>query len=531
MPGRQVLQSTFDAIVREAMTEFGMSAEEAVEDAREQLSKAGVSDFSNLVDPTAAGSAETRDMAESISGELRVALERQASVAELVQLLEKFVDGSHELIAVAGANGAVDVAIAALGRGVDDVGSGDWTVADAACGAVAALCDRNEANRTRFSSSKEADGVNLLKQLLEASVVVATEAAARTTHVLKAVSAVQRRSEPVKRRVAADGSLDTLLRVLGEAGRRIGNDKDSLHLFRQACFVLRQSLAPDDAAVAVAETFNRARIVAGGGSVTESGLRPLSIDDSLPRILHRVAICVRDATELDEGGRVCVLSDCVSLARLCAISDEICLDLHGLGFEDLAVGLLKEKAEVAGVVQSCIGLLRNLAGRDSVKTGLFSRMEEMMPVVVQHLESSAAITEWWLGLIASLCLRRADISRKCARGGVLDVVVEGMRKHEGKKGVQRMGCVAVRNACCRDVEARRRLREGGVAEKTVRKAWKTFPRECDELAYAALRDLDVLADEELRRDDRYTMPAGFFSVKPSKVKESGIGFDDMERGW
>lgn len=534
MPGKQVLQSTFDAIVREAMSDFGLSAVEAVADAREQLAKVGVTDFSNIVDPTEGGENQDEQRGIELPRQLQEVLESPGKEPELIELLSELRSAGSVVASIAGANGATDALIQSLERGLTDARDGKWGIADAACKAIVAVCGGNEVNRTRFVSAVEKDGVEVLKQLLEVAAVLTDtdgEDSAHLIAVLRAIRSVQEHNESVKQRVARDASIEVLLRQFAIAERRLASPFDlecSSILFKSFCAIFQQLLVPDDASATISETFNRARIVTGRGTISESGLRPLDSVDTLPQILYRAVIRIRTTPQIPEKDRDGLLDDCIGCVRVCAVSDEVCSDLILMEFHTLATSVLKEKPHEARLVCSCLNLLRNLAQRDQCKTALSEEMDIIQKVADSYLEKSHIAVEYFTSFVANLCLRRPDLSRMFAKNGVFDIVIKGMKIYEKKRKVQRSGCLAIRNACSRDVEARRIIKEGGIAEVAVRLAWKLFPRDCDELAYNALRELDVLRDDELRRDTRYTMPAGFFKIKPSEVVETGIGFDDIE---
>lgn len=529
MPGKQVLQSTFDAIVREAMSDFGMNAAEAVADAREQLAKAGVTDFSNLVDPTESGGQEHERYASELLAELRNALESPAPAKELTAVLSKFKTADETVVAVAGANGVADLLLRALCDVVDWAKRGCWDATEYVCSAVVRACENNEANRSRFVAPGVHDGVSALKALLEllyGSPCSDGHTGSRVTHVLQAISVLQRRCEPVKQRVASGKTLEILLHLLTQVTGRLEQDQSHADLFKLLCSIFRQLLAPDDPTVAVAETFNRARILTGGGTISESGLRPLSGAQTLPSELHRALKLAQDSMAMPDLTRTTVFGECITLARLCAVSDEACADLFKMQFHELAISILDQKPDVLWLTRACLNFLRNMAQKEECKSTLFQGMDTVRMVTETHLEVSPAVVEYFAAFVASLCLRRADIALKCVSSGLLDVLIRAMELHKARASVQKIACLAIRNASSRNPVARQKLREGGSAEAAVRKAWKAFPKECDEVAYNALRDLDVLRDEELRRDERYTMPAGFFDIKPSRITETGGALND-----
>ena len=498
MSGRQVLQSTFDAIVREGITDFGLSPTEAVSDARAQLTAAGVTDQSNLSDPTSSGAADVRLRAAELLAALRADLAQPRDVPAGERLARRLEDHlarpPQELAAVFGAEGGVADVARALERGAGEVeaeaeagaGAGKWRLADAAAGAVAGLARGNEANRGRFVGG-DVDAVVCLRRVVEAGWRSGRAAAA-----LRALRVLQRRSEAVKQRVAAGGFLETLLRAVA------GGGAGGWAQFHAAAGVLRESLGADDATVQAGETFNRARVLGGGGGATASGLRKLSGAGTVADAVSRVAAAAGDDA---------VVGECVRLGRASAIADEVCMQLHAQRFHAAAAALLERRAGDARVVASCVGLLRNMSGRDAAKSAVFGEMGRVTRVVRGGAAADAGVAEMFCGLVGAVCLRRADVAGGCARDGAVEVVVQAMRTHAAAR---RAGCLALRNLCARCEAARERVRAAG-GEAAVREAWRE--KGCDEVAYAALREMGALRDEEERRDERYTMPAGFFESR------------------
>lgn len=535
MPGRQVLQSTFDSIVREGIEEFGLSPEEAISDAKEQLKKAGITDFSNLTTSIPSDKQPEEHDGVLLPRKIDHALKdgENHALLEAVNLLVSKATGKREVIGVAGSNGAVLLAAEVLSRALKDISISDDSaiLAKSACQLVCVLCADDEVNRSRFIVENSIDGVNLLKSMLEVMHSSGSIFALQKEHpfdgpfyltVMNAIIAVQRQSESVKRKIAAAESIDHLLQITYESGKLVCDAGENIDVqvfakvFDRTCFAIRQLLTPDDSTVNVSENFNRARVMSGSTSVTDSGLRPLSTPKNLVQILHEIAAKAAESEHLSPEIKPRILTACLSTMRLCAVSDEICSDVLALHFDDIAFDAIRRHSNVPSLVQACLALLRNLSGRDQCKTSIFQRLTVVRDVIEIFLPTSAKAVELYGGLVASLCLRRPDIAREAALSGVLDVLVQGMNNHIEQVNVQRVGCLAIRNSCARDEEARKRLRMDGAAEKSIRKAWKLYPHAVDDIAYAALRDLDVLADSELRRDARYKMPAGFYSRKTTK---------------
>lgn len=506
MHPRQVNQSTFDAIVREAMTDFDLSAAEAVADAREQLSIAGITDFSNLIDPTSMDKNDILSEYATVSEKIDSALGAN-QVENAIQKLETLTKSDQKVAAVAGGNGAVETAVRALAHGVRGTNELGLSLVTVSCEAISALCSQNEANRTRFAQQVDPDGVELLTLLIRSLSNEIDSNLGALRSVVKAVVAVQRQCEGVKRRIAAGETPDALLRLTAQSVSNFSEEAGWADLCITTCRVLRQLLIPDDVSVNFAETFVRARLFAGAKVVSESGLRPLQGDKTLVDVLGDIVTRSESCTGQR---RLTLLRECMSLSKLFAVSDEVCKEITDRGVGKLAIASLDEMKEDGAMVYACLGLMRSLSGRDACKSSVFGGMSVIVEAVKLHYAKSSAIAEVFCGVVSGLCLRRGDIGREIVENGVVAMVLEAMNRHGECAGVLKAGCLAIRNAVSRDEKARCSVVSDGHAEAVVRRAWKKFPGACDEVAYLALQELDVLEVREMRRDERYTMPAGFY---------------------
>lgn len=510
MPSKQVSQATFDAIVREAIDDFGMSEEEALADAKEQLMKAGVKDFSNIITSVATDLASDHP-AVLYSSRLEKAQcfrEKEELFRGIVSDIDK-MDETDEFIGVLGTHGVLEICVATLQEAIpsnqDSLEIQCHSLICATCRAVALLCWKNEINRMRFVKASP----NPVK-LLSAALSYATEEMKNGENnsedfvyaVLSAIRAVQRRNENVKRIVAGGSNLGVLITVLDVALRA----RNPSRLARISCSVFRQLLSPDDATAAVCETFNRARALAGDSTATASGLRTLESD----RTLLHVLVDVLRSDKMNHATK----SEALAASRLCAIVDESCKTMVELGFAEEATRLLK-LSEVP-IIRPAIALLRNLAARDESKTVFAGWIPEIMKTVLG--KKDAVVAENFCALVASLCLRRPDLSLKFTDEGILAAVVQLMDTHVDSPGVLRSGCHAIRNAVSRDMEARTKVRSIVGIEDKIRSAMRRFPAQCDGPAYDALRDLDVLKDSEMRRDTRYKLPENVLGSTRSASK-------------
>lgn len=523
MQQQQVQQETFDEIVREGLEEFGLTAEEAISDAKEQLSKAGVTDFSNLDLTSHLGTSPSSSgkRSESLVNNLRNALADNDDVNSFCDAVSKFseaLDDANQLCSHVGPLGATELVATALVRAEKSAKH----VVLPCCNLLFFLCVNDNMNRTRFGDLERPDAVKPLKEILERACSGSWNDACGdrdsvTLSVSRAISAVQRKSERMKKRISSGETLQHILYLLKDSGTRVlhaGNGENvdpPLGVFKMACFIVRQLVTPDDSGADVSEAFARARVLGGGSNVTESGLRPLSGDSTVIDVLADVIHKVMESREgiLSTNNRKFLLLEGLSTVRSCAIADEICKSVIDHGLVGVSAGCVRDYHESEDMLLVALKLARNVAARDDGKTVVFERLGIFTEMAKSRILSSERVSEAYAALVAQVSLRRTDIARELATTGTVQTLLTAMRAHIDCVSVQKLSCTAIRNIASRDDVARQRVRDCSGLEETVRKIWLRYNGSCDE-AYYALREMDVLADSELRRDTRYKMPPEFF---------------------
>lgn len=326
---------------------------------------------------------------------------------------------------------------------------------------------------------------------------------------LRAARAVMTRCEDAKAAFAGGArSLAAVLRILD----RFGADYD---IVSGCCGFFRALLSPDDASKLASETFNRARVLCGASSVMESGLVPLhdgipALPEVLLATMKRILALQPGTAERTSGDNEDqphrALVDCIVVARMCAISDEICANLVEMGYLETTRDCLSSVYAGLPMARACAGLLRSIAAQDQAKASLCEELGVVNGVIVRYA-SDKLLLDRYCGLVAAICLRRPDLATRADEEyGAVDIVLQGLETHRNAETVQVSGCNAVRNLVVRNEHIATKLRADGRAEVLLRRALAEFPRPCHEVAYNALYALQVLEDGEMRRDRRYTTP-------------------------
>lgn len=529
MANKQVKQSTFDSIVREGIQDFGLSPKEAVEDACEQLRKAGVTDFANLdISVPSKPISDAHSAAPHIESiQDAIQSDDSSTIVDALSSLQSTINNKRDA-----ANAVADGLLALLARCLHHAANQKQhqhttAITRLANSLIVTLCATDELNRSAFVTLTDVDGIASMKTLFNSLVHTEGHGSPKLDFetalpLLHAMSSIQRQNERVKVLFAAGESLYCLLKCFVSTTAAIlhknGATKEAIKVFWRLCLIVRQFLSPDDTTVKVAETFNRARVLAGETVVTESGLQPIPASQSLLQVLSTFMDQLQSASHVNSARRQ-LLTECVSTIRACCVSDEICSQVIKLDLHRACLDLLQEFNTQESSVVAGIALLRNLAARDECKTPIFESISIASNAAQMHVSSSSRIAEQYCGLLGNLCLRRPDLARKTTQSGMVDIILQAMETYSADKGLQRIACLALRNICARDEETRRQLRRKGEAEKLIRQAWKRHAGSCADVAYAALRELDVLEDKELRRDERYTMPTGFYSTPIVREKD------------
>lgn len=135
-------------------------------------------------------------------------------------------------------------------------------------------------------------------------------------------------------------------------------------------------------------------------------------------------------------------------------------------------------------------LLRALANSDPAKVKMGSG--PTLQLILQALETFRevpAVLDQAAAAISNLCLRLPDNAARAVAGGALPLIARAMRTHGASAGVQRSGCLAVRNLVVKSPARVQAAFDEGF-EGLIQAAYVRHPVAGD-VAYAALRDMGV----------------------------------------
>ncbi|KAK9843790.1 hypothetical protein WJX81_006589 [Elliptochloris bilobata] len=475
--GRKAIsQETFDSAVEENIAEFDMEAGEAVTSAVEEFKLQGV-DLSCIIRARGGGNADKHPVAQALACVLQAAdtqARKASTAADLTKALAAFTDlvacedkdTRAQALAVAAKQGAV-AHLAALARTLNDHGAANAPALVAALAALAAVlgCDAARSKLTDVDAT-------LLCSVVErhADDAAVVEVAAR------AAAAAADKHEGNKCALVDAGLGERLVTALG--GPAAGHPGAVI----AASAALRSPATADDVRPVTSRAFQNGRMLAKAGA---------------PAAL--LAILQRGDGELARPDVAAAV--CGALKRL-AVNDEICVEFADAGGVDTCLQVLRQGLGIAAVVRSAAGLLRQLAGSDSVKAALVAGGS--LQLIVRALSAQAAspgALEQVMGLLSTLMLRNPEAAAAAAEAGCLEAVLEVMAAdadaapepgdtRSAAQWAQRQACMALRNAVARSPELRAPLLAAG-AEPLLRAAQRRHPAACAEVGAAALRDLGL----------------------------------------
>ena len=213
----------------------------------------------------------------------------------------------------------------------------------------------------------------------------------------------------------------------------------------------------------------------------ENGRRFLS-EGFVPHLM-RLSCDFRSKTSLSAAA--------LSAARQIVVSEDAVKIVAKYGAMELPAKVYQWEESPLELIRSVTGLMRNLCADDNRKNklardGTINLL--IMCLSSMKFSSDSSFVEHAFACIAAMTLRSPHNSEIIVELGAIEHMVEGMRLHKDKTGLQRQACLAFRNIAARCPSLRRKLLDSG-AEEVLRNAGR-LQQSVDE-AYGALRDLNI----------------------------------------
>lgn len=243
------------------------------------------------------------------------------------------------------------------------------------------------------------------------------------------------------------------------------------------CRFTRVYLSDDDRRVGVQPgTFSRAREL--GENYNTGALQPL------------VGFLASPATVADE--KLVVVA--MSAVKAVAVNDLICKHYAEKGGLDASLVAFEAHITDETVATAACTLLKAVARNDDIKrtVGAGTGLGLLLRAMEEHAASYRVVGQA-LACLSVLCLRQPGICESIAKLGVIQLITSAMSRHKDAAMVQRPAIITLRNMVSsfenKEQGLCQRIIDEG-AETLIRQARATFP-ECEEVAYAALRDLGL----------------------------------------
>lgn len=137
--------------------------------------------------------------------------------------------------------------------------------------------------------------------------------------------------------------------------------------------------------------------------------------------------------------------------------------------------------------------VRKLCHSDYLKRWLV--LDETYPLrtiveAMERFQENSSVLHQAIGCIAVMALRQPGQSITFYQMNGIPLITRAMKKFPEAGDLQRQGCLAIRNLVVRNEDTLRDVFLEEQVELLLRTARKTHPQ-CDDVAYAALRDLHL----------------------------------------
>ncbi|KAI4466842.1 hypothetical protein MML48_2g00002134 [Holotrichia oblita] len=446
----QITQESFDNTVRENVSEFEMSVEEAIKETIEQFSAQGVNLTHIVTDWMMASSANSLELVDAIrqlneltSGE---SMDLQALITQL-SIIRAECDKGLNYKVLAGREGAYNVIMTVLCNYDSDV-----NIVKECLSTLISLMTQN-------SDLLDDNGIQAMVTLLDTQ---------KDLDVLKLVLIWMKECcvlhEMNRQQIFAADVLSHLKSAL--------HDPNSAVL-QEVLGVLRALVLDDDPRLEFGRAHEHARAIAS---------------DTLCAITNLLEKFKHDSA---------VINDLLLTLSALLVRTEFCKKVEDAGGIQIIHDAMNNFQDNDKIVKQCLKVLKALAGNDECKTHIIQRgiAPDIVMLMQQHQKTAQTII-FGLACIAALSLRSPDNSKALFEAGAPDIIIHVMRIHPDNESLQKNGSWAIRNMVSRSRYQSQKFLELN-AEEVLKAAAKKFKKSEYDMK-AALRDLGC--DVELREE-------------------------------
>ena len=158
-------------------------------------------------------------------------------------------------------------------------------------------------------------------------------------------------------------------------------------------------------------------------------------------------------------------SSALSAAKNLIATEEAVAIMSQHGAITLIHDILSYSDSSVYLVRSCIGLMRNVCADDIRKDRLVSdgSLDLLIHIMSQeNYAKDSSLMEHAVACLAQISLRSPNNALKIVNcGSALEILAKTMRRYYDRSGLQRQGCLTVRNIAARGVELRPLLLDTG----------------------------------------------------------------------
>lgn len=443
-----ITQETFDAVVKENVEEFEMELEEARKDAIQQFIAQGV-DLTNIVTNGPGEGGQTHTIVVTLTNLSKQLDNEVLEDAEVMKSLEELetecnIDLAHRIMAEK--NGAFPLIVRCLKHYQKNS-----DLRDQCLKTMASLIQG-------YPDIVTHEGIELLCTVLDEDSSLST-----VTLVLNVLCHSCRMHENNRESFMANFKLAARIRKLLESPPT----RNQAEVVVKCCQLIRAVVSDDDVRV----EFGRAHEYACMIAEQENGLELLT------------SLLMEFQTEKT------VISELLPTLSRLAVRNEFCQKIVELGGLEFVMDVLAKYYEDKELVESSFFLIKSLAGNDDVKREVSKG--NAVPLIAAALGRHKCVTslaEMGCAAIAALCLRTPDNAAAFVANGVGQLVVDILKTHKLKVGVERQASMAIRNIVSRRKDLTTVFIEAGV-EDLLQTAMKRSQRAPTVEIKAALRDL------------------------------------------
>lgn len=447
MMAKRISQETFDDVVKENMSEFGMNAQEAIDDAVQQFESQDIN-LANVIRDASLYD-ENGDKLEhpviTALQKLKISVDKsdKGEITQNIQQLKSECDIDLSRRCMAGSNEAYPLLLQAALKHKEDK--------DLFKEILQGLLSLTNGQPDLLNEEGCEFFMDNLKSYGDDSDLLALN--------LKIIKNTCIKHESNRQLYVKKKLITNLVELLIE---NKSNDK----IVSETCGLLRCLTYDDDVRVPFGQAHEHAKMI-----VTEG--------NSLRTLLE---LCK------EYSSNTAVLSELFATMSVLVVRDEFCKAVMDMGGLDFILQAFQTSLAEKGIVKQALGLMKALAGNDDVKIAVVSKggIELILAAMTKH-QANPAIAELGCATIAKVVLRNPT---NCAK--VIDclghqVITQAMKIHVKEEGVQKQACMALRNLVARTREYCDPILELG-AEQLINAA-RSNHKACNDEAKAALRDL------------------------------------------